>query len=105
MAKGGGGEPCQIIWSTFEGLVLLDSLKGVLIWAKHTKGGVGLPIYFGALLGNFYQFRIFKSAGIKLGVQRHDTFSMAIKMTFYAVLSHFSKCRDLRVKVLRNCPK
>ena len=38
-------------------------------------------------------------------VQGPNEFSKANKMKIYAVLSHFEKRRDSRVKVLQNCPK
>ena len=53
----------------------------------------------------FDHFRLFKSSGRKVGVQKPITFSEANKMKFYSVLSHFAKYRNLRVKVLRDCPK
>ena len=53
----------------------------------------------------FDHFRLFKSAGRKNSVQKPRTFTEASKIKFYAVLSHFAKCRDLRVKVLCDCPK
>ena len=42
---------------------------------------------------------------LKVLEEKPNTFSEANSMKFYAVLSHFAKCRDLRVKVLRDCPK
>ena len=69
-------------------------------------GGVwGVPKILEHFSWTFDHFRLFKSSGRKDGVQKPNTFSEANKMKFYAVLSHFAKCRDLRVKVLRDCPK
>ena len=53
----------------------------------------------------FDDFRLFKSSGRKDGVQKPNIFSEVNKMKYYAVLSHFAKCPDLRVKVLCDCPK
>ena len=55
--------------------------------------------------GTLDHFRLFKSSGRKDSIQKPYTFSKANKINFYAVLSHFAKCRDLRVKVLCDCPK
>ena len=62
-------------------------------------GVVGFQKFYSTFSGNFYSFRLFKSPGKKFSVQRHNKFSKAIHMEFYAVLSHFAKCRDLGVKV------
>ena len=76
------------------------------IWAKCLGGGgvVGCQKFWSTFSRNFYSFRLFKSAGKKFSVQWHDKSPKAINMEFYAVLSHFEKCRDLRVKVLHDCP-
>ena len=75
-------------------------------FGQNVEGGgvVGCQKFWSTFSGNFYSFRLFKSAGKQFSVQRHDKFSKAINIKFYAVLSHFAKCRDLQVKVLRNCP-
>ena len=98
-----------MIWRTFEGFfLLLDSLKRAFNFGKMSRGGggFGLAKNFGAVFwGNFYHFRLFKSPRINLSVQRLNSFLVANNMTFYAVLSDFSKCHNLRVKVLHDCPK
>ena len=68
-------------------------------------GGGGMPKILEHFSWTFDHFRLFKSSGRKGGVQKPNTFSEANVMKFYAVLLHLAKCRDLRVKVLRNCPK
>ena len=60
--------------------------------------------YAGFFLTTFDHLRLFKRAGGKNSVQKPNTFPEANNINFYAVLSHFEKCRDLRVKVLHNCP-
>ena len=63
-----------------------------------STGGVwGVPKILEHFFWTFDHFRLFKSSGRKDSVQKPNTFSEANKMNFYAVLSHFSKCRDLRV--------
>ena len=73
-----------------------------------SKGGGGVwavPKILEHFSWTFDHFRLFLSSGRKDGVQKPNTFSEANKIKFYAVLSHFAKCRNLRVKVLRDCPK
>ena len=95
-----------MIWSTFEGFVLLDSLKGVFNLGKMSKGGgLGMPTFLEQFLGNFDHFRLFKSPRIKFSVQRLNTFLEAHNLTFYAGLLHFEKCCNIRVKVLSDCLK
>ena len=53
---------------------------------------------------NFYHVRPFKSPRINFSVQRPDIYLEANNMTFYAVLLHFAKLRDLKVKVFCDCP-
>ena len=66
-AKGEGSSYCQKIWSTFKDFLQLDSLQGVFILGKMSKGG-----RLGACQKNLehvfqdvYPFRLSKSAGIK----------------------------------------
>ena len=61
--------------------------------------------YWSTFLGLMTTLDFFLSAGRKNSVQKPDTFSEANKIKFYAVLSHFAKCCDLRVKVLHDSPK
>ena len=53
----------------------------------------------------FDYLRLFLSARGKNSVKKSNTFSEANTTEFHAVLSHYAKCRDLCVKVLRNYPK
>ena len=67
-------------------------------------GGLGVPKILEHFSWTFDHFKLFKSSGRKEGVQKLNTFSEDNRMKFYSVLSHFAKCHDSRVKVLRNCP-
>ena len=60
-------------------------------------GGLGVPKILEHFFGLFTS-RLFKKAGRKNSVQKPTTFSEANKIKFYAVLSHFAKCHDLRIK-------
>ena len=107
MPKGGGGRPCQKIWITFKGFILLNSIKPLLNLGKMSKGG-GLRAcqkYWSTFLKLWTTLDFFKSAARKNSVQKPNTFSEANNIKFYTVLSYFAKCRDLRVKVLPDCPK
>ena len=55
--------------------------------------------------GAFDHLRLSKKAEIMTSVQRPNTFSEANNLKCYAFLLHFAKCRNLCVKVLRDCPK
>ena len=68
-------------------------------------GGGGVAKILKHFSWTFDHFRHFKSAGRMDGVQNPNTFSEVHKIKFYAVLSHFAKCRDLHIKVLRDWPK
>ena len=85
----------------------MNSIKIVLNLGKMSKGGGGwgVPKISEHFSLTFDHFRILKSSVRKDSVQKLNSFSEANRMKFYAVLSHFAKCRDLRVKVLRDCPK
>ena len=91
----------------FKGFILLNSMKIVFNLGKMFEGGgLGRAKNIGALFfSTFDHFTLFKSAGRKNSVQNPNTFSEADNIKFHAVLSHFEKCRDLRVKVLRGCPE
>ena len=65
-------------------------------------GGWGLPKILEHFYWTFDQLRLFKSSGRMDGVQKPNTLSEANRMKFYAVLSHFVKCHNLRVNVLRD---
>ena len=68
-------------------------------------GGFGAcQKYWSTFLGLLTTLDFFLSSGRKDGVQKPNTFSEANSMKFYAALLHFAKCRDLRVKMLCNCP-
>ena len=65
----------------------------------------GVPNILEHFSWTFDHLKLFKSFGRKDGVQKPNTFSEADNIKFHAVLSHFAKCCDLLVKVLRGCPK
>ena len=73
---------------------------------KISKGGGfgACQKFWSTYLLDFYHYRLSKSVGIKNNVQRFNIFSKANNTKIYALLLHFAKCRDSRVKVLRNCP-
>ena len=52
--KGGGSRPCQKIWSTLKGFILLNSIKIVSNLGKMSKGGgLGRAKNIGALFLDF----------------------------------------------------
>ena len=60
--KGGGRRPCQQIWITFNGFILLNSIKSYLFLSKISKGkgGLGGAENIGDIFWTFDPFRIFK---------------------------------------------
>ena len=74
-----------MIWSTFEGFVLLDTLKGVFNLGKISKGGMAVPHILKHFWGNFDHFSIFYSPIKNFSVQRLNTCFKANNMTVYTV--------------------
>ena len=83
----------------FSRIYIVEFHYNSISFGKNVQGGGARQKYWSTILG------LFKSAVNKMSVQKHIIFSKANKIEFHIVLSHFFKCRDLCLKVLRDCPK
>ena len=96
-----------MIWSTFEGFVLLDYLKGVFNLGKMSKGRGfwACQKCWSSFLGSFNHFRLFQSPRINFSVQRPSTFLEANLYDILRCFVAFCKMSQVTRKSASRLPK